>query len=90
MPIRSARETFLTGPNKAAFEQITQTAAFESACHYALLALVEELPTNPPEVSLQNGMIMAGARRVLTLLAAMPYKDEEPKRSRLPQLNPNV
>lgn len=90
MPIRTARETFLNGPHKAALEQMVQTAAFEAACHAALLALVEELPTHPPEVSLQNGISIYGARRVLTLLAALPFKEEEAKRTSPPTLNYNA
>lgn len=92
MPIRPAREIFLTGPHKAALEQMVQTAAFEVACQTALLALVEEQPMtfNTPEESWRQGVYIAGARRVLALLSALPFKDEESKRPGLPSLNYKV
>jgi len=92
MPIHNARDTFRTGPHKADFERIVQTAAFEAACQAAMLALVEETPTifATPEGSWQVGVRVSGARRFIEILANLPFPETAPKGPALPTLNYKV
>jgi hypothetical protein len=74
----TARERFLTSPHRAEFEKIATSAAFESACDYALLALESEMPSSlaDPSKSWDYGCHMIGARRVLAILKELHVAPE--------------
>lgn len=86
---RTAREIFRTGPHKTELEKIVQTAAFESACQAAILAIVEDGPQTfaTPETSWQVGVYVAGARRALDILATLHLPEEPPKTPKSPSLD---
>ena len=79
---RTAKEKFVTGPHKAEWEKIAQTAAFEEACHAAVAVFLEEQPEHfgAPDSSWQAGVRIAGARRVLAILSELHKPNEVPKR----------
>lgn len=79
-PIRTAREAFLASPQREPFERITETAAFQEACHLALLTYVEEMQAMED----LNGACMAharvsGAKAVLDVLRTLHLKPEKPE-----------
>ena len=80
MPHRTSRETFLASPNRKAFEEISQSAAFDEACRATMLTYIEEqaIQRDPNAACAQNYMIM-GARQVIDMLREIHLKPEEPK-----------
>lgn len=88
--LRTAKESFLAGPNRAAFEKLAETATFDGACEYALLTFIEELPPADidPNLNWARFSQVTGAKRVLEILRTLHLKQEAPKRTPLPQLQP--
>jgi len=80
----TAKEKFIASAHKKPFEEMIQTAAFESACDSALLALLEDTPLFPtnPSVGWDAHNQMCGARRVIDILKSLPLSVEPPKRER--------
>lgn len=87
---RSAREAFLTSPHKINFEKFAASDAFDTACEYALLAFVEDLPeaTGDPNLQWAIHSQTMGARRVLDILRGLHLKQEAPRPARTPTLKP--
>lgn len=89
---RTARETFIASAARIKLEAMVQTPEFESAVHYALLALVEEAPERFKDMSesWQTGVYLAGARRVLELLSTLHKVEKPPEKLKTKTLNYNV
>lgn len=86
--MRTAREAFLKGPHRSDFEKIAGTNAFDVACEYALLAMLEELPDcagNPNENWAMHSETI-GAQKVIKLLRSLHLQPEEPKSVPFPNL----
>jgi hypothetical protein len=86
MPTRTPREAFLTSGKAADFKKIIASEAFEVACDYAMLELVNKMPPNTtpslptdPYVGLDANAQIFGARRVLAILKTLAEPVEQPK-----------
>ena len=90
MPIRTAHTAFLESPHRVGFEKISETRDFDAACEYALLCLVEELPSADIDPNKNWALFsqVTGAKRLLQILRTLHLKEEPVKRMQLPQLKP--
>jgi hypothetical protein len=87
---RTALEAFRTGPHREPFQRIAESASFDSACEYALLAFVEQAPdaTGDPNMLWATHSQTVGARRVLEILRTIHLLEEPKKTLRTPNLKP--
>lgn len=89
--IRTAKEQFVTSPHRLAFEKIANDPAFESACAYALSALVEEQPIAiDPTRDFALANQVSGAKRLIEILKTIHEPPKEPTPLRHPSLNYNA
>ena len=90
MSLKTAKESFLAGPHRAAFEKLAETAAFDAGAEYALLVFIEELPSADidPNLNWARYSQVTGAKRLLEILRTLHLKQEAPKRQQLPSLKP--
>jgi hypothetical protein len=86
--LRTARSKFVNGPQRAAFEAIVASPAFEEATLAALLELQSDMPlvTSPNQAADCHNM-MAGARRYLEVLCSIHLPETKPKSSKSQELN---
>lgn len=83
MPSRTAKEVFLGSTLRAEWEKLVQTPAFEIACQYAMLSLMEEqVPAIDPSKSWDVACRLTGARRLIQILKELPepIKDREERK----------
>jgi hypothetical protein len=88
--MHTAREAFLSSPERAEFEKMVTTPSFEIACRAALLAYIEEqhhFEKDPNDACAAHHRII-GARHILAVLGTIHLKIEPPKPYKPPQLTP--
>lgn len=90
--IRTPRDAFIASGHRVKLEELVQTPAFEAACHYALLTLMDEAPEKFRDMSdsWQSGVYMAGARRVIELLSTLHKAEKPPEKPKPRTLNYTV
>lgn len=90
MSLKSAKESFMAGPHRAAFEKLVENADFDAGADYALLVFIEELPAADvdPNLNWARFSQVTGAKRLLEILRTLHLKQEPPKRTQLPTLRP--
>jgi len=89
--VREPKQAFLESQHRAAFEQIANQEAFKVACEYAMLEMVAELPDpREPSNSWDSACKVAGARRLLDILATLHQAPPEMKSVKPPTLNYKV
>ena len=86
---RTAREAFIQSPAREPFGKMAETSPMDTACEYALLTFIEELPseTDPNAAWTQHAKVI-GARRALEILRTLHLKPEQPAPYKPPQLKP--
>lgn len=88
----TAKETFLKSAHKSDFQKIVASPAFEAACQYALLTLVEQMPLAfaDPSKSWDSGCVLSGARQVLEILKTLHEPPTPPASLKTRGLNYNA
>lgn len=87
--MRTAKDAFLQSAAKEPFSKVAESAVFDTACEYALLAFVETLPpTMDPNAGWTQAAMVSGARGVLAMLRTLHMPEDQPKESRMPRLKP--
>lgn len=88
------RESFLLTGKAAEFKRVVASESFETACDYALLHLLSQMPPNTmpglptdPYVGLDANAQMNGARRVIEILKSLAEPVKEPKPIKRDQLH---
>lgn len=65
----------MASPHRAEMERIVKSDAFQAACHYALLVLVEQQPdAENPAKAWDCHSRAVGAREVLRILQQLPFE----------------
>lgn len=87
--IKSPRQKFLASKVRGEWEKITETAAFEQACDYALLLMQGQLPsgTGYPQVAADSQMQMVGAQNFVRILKVIHEPEQEPAQAKTQGLN---
>lgn len=89
--IRPAKQAFLESPHKDVHAKIVMTDSFQTACDYAMLAFMEELPSPAdPSKGWDAHSQVCGARRVLDILKTLSQSPAEVKVLKPPTLNYGV
>lgn len=89
--IRPPRQTFRESPHCDIHKKLVLTEAFQVACDYALLALLQDMPeSKDPSQGWDNHSQMVGARRVIDILKTLHQSPEETKGVKPPTLNYKV
>lgn len=87
----SAKETFCHSPHRAAHERTVQTESFQTACDYALLQLLSEMPSAPdPQRGWDSHSQMCGARRIIQILKTLHEPVKNPVAPKIDRLNPEA
>lgn len=86
---RTAREAFLASTAKEPFSKLAESVAFDTACEYALLTLVEEMPAEAePNLAWTQHAKIIGARRAIEILRTLHVPPAAPAPYKPPQLKP--
>jgi hypothetical protein len=89
--VRNPKQAFLESQHRATFEKLTEQEAFRVACEYAMLEMVAEMPDpGDPSKAWDSACKIAGARRLLDILATLHQAPPEMKSVKPPTLNYKV
>ncbi len=80
----NAKTTFLNSEHRKAFEEMTMTPAFQVACDYAVLQMVEnQAQAGDPNTQWTEHAKLTGAQQVLGILKTLHLPEPEPKNTRM-------